>query len=115
MSDSDETISIDRIKIQTWPSPYYIFWLIDSIPFKDAYQACLYVNRLEKNKLEYQPFRSEADMFGIPLDAMFDFATPESVIQSLRLFHHEFLTKHGITIPAYDSTRADTIELPPDL
>lgn len=108
-----ETISTNRMNAQIYPFPIYIFSLYASRPFRDAYQACIYVNRNNLGLLEYQPSRDDPEMYETSVDAMFNFATPESVIESLRMFHHDFLAKHRITVEG-DNTPIESLELPPD-
>lgn len=45
----------------------------------------------------------------------FDCSSLNNVIESLMLFHSDFLKMHGITIPAYDYPKDESIELPPEL
>lgn len=114
MSNTDQSASMDRMHT-LYDGQLYVFWLISSRPLAyDAYQSVLSVH-CNSHRLEYRPSKDDeifndilkelhieprygSKPFTCPTDAMFDFSTPESIIQSLHLFHFDFLTEHGIRI-----------------
>lgn len=100
MSHSHLSISIDRFhEGGSQAYPMYVFWLIDSLEDDDEHQSVvLVVKRDDHFVLEYLPVIRQEPIDMVVMNDMFDLSTPESIVQSLRLLHHDFLTKHGLSI-----------------
>ena len=58
---------------------------------------------------------NETEVFTIPMHELFDFSTTQSVIDSLVVWHRDFLNQHGITVPMYDAQNIVTLALPDHL
>jgi len=110
MSNSIKSISIDRC-VSFGRNAAVSFWLIDSLPIYDSNQMYLYVNEDSDQEIQYVDRYKRCTW---PMDSLFDLSTPESVIQSLWVFHHDFLTQHCITIDMINTEvkAIESVELP---